>query len=115
MAARTNSSWAARESCAVRALFQRYAMSGNLIRKTAPFWFSSAIWPLCAVTIVRAIERPIIVRGRRPHQRASDQNVVPGKGHEHRVLDIVVQRVAVADAIERKPGGVGQEVAQIRV
>ena len=29
---------------------------------------------------------------------------MPGKGHQHRVLDIVIQRVAVADAIQGQSG-----------
>ena len=42
-------------------------------------------------------------------------DIVPGESDEHRMLDIVVRGIAVADAIQRQLGGVGQEFAQIGV
>ena len=46
----------------------------------------------------------IVACCRRPLQRSSGQDVVPGKGDEHRVLDVVIQRVAVTDAFQRDLG-----------
>jgi hypothetical protein len=37
-------------------------------------------------------------------QRAAAQDVVPGQCHEHSVLDIVIECIAVADAFEGNPG-----------
>jgi hypothetical protein len=34
-------------------------------------------------------------------QRAPAQDIVPGEGHEHCMLDIVIERIAVADAFQR--------------
>src|SRR3954454_25024499 len=36
-----------------------YAINGSRIRKIAPLRFSTSICPLCALTIVRAIESPM--------------------------------------------------------
>jgi hypothetical protein len=38
---------------------------------------------------------------------------MPGESDQHRMLDIVVQGIAVADAIQCKLGSVGQQFAQV--
>jgi hypothetical protein len=40
----------------------------------------------------------------RGEKRAAFHDVVADLGHKHRVLDVVIQRVAVADAIQCQPG-----------
>ena len=56
-----------------------------------------------------------IVAGRGgPLQRPSNQDVVPDQRNQHGVLDIVIERVAVADALQRQPGGKGKQFGQIR-
>src|SRR5216684_7469074 len=42
----------------------------------------------------------IVARCRWPQQRPSSKNVVPGKGNEHRVLNVVIQGVAVTNALQ---------------
>jgi hypothetical protein len=64
------------------------------------------------VSKTRQYEIGIVVRGRRPQQLPSHQDVVPGKGNQHRMLDVVIQCVAVADAIKRQPGGEGDNFSQ---
>ena len=51
-----------------------------------------------------------IVAGRGgPLQRPADQDVVPDQRHQHGVLDVVIERIAVADALQCQPGGKGQQ------
>ena len=38
-----------------------------------------------------------------------------GKGNEHRVLEVVVQRVAVTDALQRQSGRIGKDFRQARI
>jgi hypothetical protein len=46
-----------------------------------------------------------IITGKRGNEeRASLHNVVPSQRHQHRMFDIMVECVAVPDALERKPG-----------
>ena len=40
---------------------------------------------------------------------------MPRKGNQHRVLDVVVQRVTVGDALESKLGGERDQFGQARV
>jgi len=37
-------------------------------------------------------------------ERSTPHNVITNKGHEHRMLDIMIERIAIADAVESKPG-----------
>ena len=60
----------------------------------------------------RQYEIGIVIRGRRPQHLPSHQDVVPGKGHKHRVLNVVIQGVAVADAIKGQPGCEGDNFSQ---
>jgi hypothetical protein len=46
-----------------------------------------------------------------PQHRPSHQDVVAGEGHEHGVFDVVIQGVAVADAFQCEPGGIGRNSA----
>jgi hypothetical protein len=48
-------------------------------------------------------------------QRAAAQDVVPGQCHQHRVLDIVIERVAVADAFQRNPGDRRHHLDEMRL
>ena len=52
----------------------------------------------------RQDEIRIIACGRRPRHLASHQDVMAGEGDQHGVLDVVIQRVAVADAIQCQSG-----------
>jgi len=38
-----------------------------------------------------------------------------GQGDQHRVLDVVIERIAVADAFERQPGGKRDQLGQARM
>ena len=42
---------------------------------------------------------------RRFQKRSTLHDVISRKGHEHRMFDVVVERVAVADALKGKSGG----------
>ena len=46
-------------------------------------------------------------------QRAAAQDFVTGQGHQHGVLDIVIERVAIADAFERDAGDRWHRLDQI--
>ena len=48
-------------------------------------------------------EMGVIARRRRRQKRPALHDVVADQRHEHRVLGIVIERVAVADAFEREP------------
>ena len=48
-------------------------------------------------------------------QRAAAQDVVAGQRHQHGVLDVVVERVAVADAFERDARDRGHHLDQPRL
>ena len=52
----------------------------------------------------RQDEIRIIACGSRPQHLSSHQDVVPGEGNQHRVLNVVIQGVAVADAIQGQSG-----------
>src|SRR3954462_15806387 len=54
----------------------------------------------------------IVSRRDRTLQRAADQYVVTDHSHEHRMLDVVIQRVTVADAFKRQSCGGGKEVRE---
>ena len=60
----------------------------------------------------RQDEIGVIVCRRMPQHRPAHQDVVPGKGHEHGVFDVVIQRVAVADAFQCEPGCIGEKFSQ---
>ena len=47
-------------------------------------------------------------------QRPSNQDVVPDQRHQHGVLDIVIERIAVADALQRQPCGEWKQFGQAR-
>ena len=49
----------------------------------------------------------VIVRAHVGVQRAAAHDVVSRQRDEHGVLDIVIQRVAVADTFQRDAGGIG--------
>jgi hypothetical protein len=57
----------------------------------------------------------IIVGMRGNEERAPFHDVVPGQCHQHRMLDIVIEGIAVADALERKSRQGWDELAQTRV
>src|SRR6267378_2516308 len=44
----------------------------------------------------------VVARGRRTLQMTPDQDVMADKRDQHRVFDVVIQRIAVADAFQRK-------------
>jgi hypothetical protein len=48
-------------------------------------------------------------------QRAAAQDVVPGQCHEHSVLDIVIECIAVADAFEGNPGDRRHHLDEMRL
>ena len=54
-------------------------------------------------------------RLRRHQQRAALDDVVAGKRHQHGMFDIIVKRVAIADALERKPRHRGDKLGQPRL
>ena len=55
-----------------------------------------------------------IVGGRGgPLQRPSHQDVVPDQRHQHGVFDIVIECIAVPDALQCQPGGKRQQFRQI--
>ena len=47
-------------------------------------------------------------------QRPPDQDVVADQRHQHGVLDIVIERVAVADALQCQPCGEWKQFGQTR-
>ena len=56
------------------------------------------------------------VAGKSRHQqRSSPHNVVAHKRHQHRMLDIMIESVAIADAVKRKPGRGRNEFGQTRL
>ena len=55
----------------------------------------------------------VVVRGEVAVQRASAQDVVGRQRDQQRMLDIVVERVAVADAFERDAGGRGHHLRKL--
>src|SRR5262249_8424563 len=57
----------------------------------------------------------IIVGSCGNEERAPFHDVVPGQRHEHRMLDILIEGIAVADALERKSRQGWDELAQTRV
>ena len=57
----------------------------------------------------------ILDRSRVREQRAPLEDVVAGQGYEHRVLDVVIERVAVADALERELRRERNEFGQARI
>ena len=46
---------------------------------------------------------------------ASLHDVLPGQRHEHRVLDVVIEGVAVTRRVERKPGYGWNELSELRM
>jgi hypothetical protein len=46
----------------------------------------------------------IVPCGSCPQHLSSHQYVVPGEGNKHRVLNVVIQGVAIADAIKGQSG-----------
>jgi hypothetical protein len=48
-------------------------------------------------------EMRVVIRGRVGQERPALEDVMAREGDEHRMFDIVVEGVAVADAFERKP------------
>src|SRR5262249_29615018 len=59
-------------------------------------------------------EMRVIVGRSGGEQRPAPHDIVPDQGHEHCVLDIVVERVTVADAFQRKPRDRWNRVACVR-
>ena len=61
-----------------------------------------------------AAQNEVRIIGRRggPLQRPPDQDLVPNQRHEHGVLDVVIERIAVADALQCQPGGKRQQFRQ---
>jgi hypothetical protein len=57
----------------------------------------------------------IIGRRRRHQQRTTLEDVVPRQSDEHRMLDIVVEGIAVADAFEGQLGGKRDDFGQPRM
>ena len=54
-----------------------------------------------------------VVGGRRGAlQLPSCQDVVPNQRHEHGMFDVVIERIAVSDALQRQPGGKRQQIRQ---
>ena len=45
-------------------------------------------------------------------QRPSNQDVVPDQRHQHGVLDVVIERIAVADALQCQPCGEWKQFRQ---
>ena len=54
-----------------------------------------------------------VARIGRRQQRASLHDVVAHQRHQHRVFDIMVKRVAVADTFDRQPGDRRYELGQV--
>ena len=52
---------------------------------------------------------------RRLQERPSPHDVISGERHEHRMFDVVVERVAVADALKGKSGSRWNEFGQFCV
>jgi len=48
-----------------------------------------------------------------PLQRSSSQDVVPDQRNQHRVFNIVIECIAVPDALQCQPGSKGQQFRQI--
>src|SRR5689334_8660706 len=49
---------------------------------------------------------------RRNQERSTPHNVITSKCHEHRMLDIMIECIASADAVESKPGSCRNEFRQ---
>src|SRR6476469_6542688 len=63
----------------------------------------------------RQYEIGIVGCGGRPQHRSSHQDVVPGKADEQGVFNVVVQRVAVADALQSELGRKREKFSQPRI
>ena len=57
----------------------------------------------------------IVIRGHVVVQRAAAQDVVSRQRDQHRVLDIVVERVAVSDAFKRQSRGARHDLHELRL
>ena len=57
----------------------------------------------------------IIRRCHRHQQRTTLKDFVAGQSDEHSVLDVVVEGIAIADAIKRQSGGKGDDFGQARM
>jgi hypothetical protein len=57
----------------------------------------------------------IIGRCRRLQKRTTLKDVVASQSDEHRVLDVVVEGIAIPDAFKRQPGGKWNEFRQARM
>ena len=49
----------------------------------------------------------VVACRRLPQQHSSNQDVMSGKGDEHGVLQVMIQRVAVTDALQCESGRIG--------
>ena len=61
----------------------------------------------------RQNEIGVVARGRQPLQVTPDQDVMADKRDQHRVFDVMIQRIAVADAFQRKLGRERQQFGEL--
>src|SRR6202040_3596519 len=61
----------------------------------------------------RQNEIGVVGRGGQPLQVTPDQDVMADKRDQHRVFDVVIQRIAVADAFQRKLGREWQQFGEL--
>src|SRR5882724_5445294 len=85
----------------------RATRQGHLAARLIDYKTVHVVIPEQAAYITDVVEQAgyddmgVIIRGQIIVQRATAEDVVSREGHQQRVLDIVVQRVAVSDAFER--------------